>query len=199
MSFSYYDVVYMFQLYLVCLCTCIQSRIHCDAQHLLAKTCCGLRRPYKSSERCTGRAVLYIQYIQIAVSQLCVFISTMTYYCKLGWMVDELVRSCQTSRLEPDPRLQVYNHRFFFFFFFFLLFIHFSIYIEIFQCCLYLLWTIGAHSVQGSSQCPFCVAAAWTRTQTVAMPTWCTIALNDVGHPDPPQVYNHRLQVYNHR
>ena len=59
------------------------------------------------------------------------------------------------------------NHDCYFFIIFFL--IHFSIYIEIFQCCLYLLWTIGAHSVQGSTQCPFFVPAAWTRTQTVAM------------------------------
>ena len=39
--------------------------------------------------------------------------------------------------------------------FFFFFFIHFSIYIEIFQYCLYLLWTIGAHSVQEASQRPF--------------------------------------------
>ena len=53
----------------------------------------------------------------------------------------------------------------YFFIFFLNSFINFSIYIEIFQCCLYLLATIGAHAVQGSFQCPFFVAAAGTRTR----------------------------------
>ena len=50
---------------------------------------------------------------------------------------------------------------------------------------LYHLWTIGAHSVQGSSQCSFFVAAAGTRTPNSGNANMVYQRLNDVGHPDP--------------
>ena len=92
--------------------------------------------------------------------------------------------SYEISDLASDPQLMdICATGKVLFFSFFSFCIHFSIYTEIFQCCLYLLWTIGAHSVQGSSQCPFFVA--WTRTKTVAMPTWCTNTLTTSATPTP--------------
>ena len=64
-------------------------------------------------------------------------------------------------------------------------FIYFIIYIEIFQCCLYLLWTIGAHSVQGSSQCPFFRSCCLDSNPDSGNANMVYQRLNDVGHPDP--------------
>ena len=57
---------------------------------------------------------------------------------------------------------------------------------------LYHLWTIGAHSVQGSTQRPFSLLRDSNPDSVNANMVYQR--LNDVGHPDPPVINDRSLR-----
>ena len=84
-------------------------------------------------------------------------------------------RGCNKDKIRPIF--------FFFFFFLIVLSIHFSIYIEIFQCCCLIFGLLGHLLCRGLPNVLF--HCCGTRTPTVAMPTWCTNALTTSATPTP--------------